>query len=78
MASAKTVSQRVNPITDAGQWYYSIGGKNVPSTPVKSNAEAFAELSKALHAFGAIDHTCMLTHATWVAGDGTSIIAADL
>ena len=78
LASAKTVSQRANPVSDAGQWYYSIGGKNVPSTPVKSNAEAFAELSKALHAFGAIDHTYMLTHATWVAGDGTYIIAADL
>jgi hypothetical protein len=78
LASAKTISQRANPITDAGQWYYSIGGKNVPSTPVKSNAEAFAELSKALHAFGAIDHTCMLTHANWIAGDGTYIIAADL
>jgi len=78
LASTKTVSNRVNPISDAGQWYYSIGGKRVPSTPVKSNAEAIAELSKALHAFGAIDHTCMLTHANWVAGDGTYIIASDL
>ena len=30
----KTLSARANPITDDGQWYYSIGGKNVPSTPV--------------------------------------------
>ncbi len=57
LASAKTISQRANPVTDARQWYYSIGGKNGPSTPVKSDAEAFAELSKALRAFGAIDHT---------------------
>ena len=63
LASSKTISQRANPITDDGQWYYSIGGKNVRSTPVKSNAEAFADLSKALQSFGAIDHTCMLTHA---------------
>jgi hypothetical protein len=78
LAAAKTISQRANPITDVGQWYYSIGGKNVPSTPVKSDAEAFAELSKALHAFSAIDHTCMITNANWVAGDGTYIIATDL
>ena len=45
LASAKTVSQRANPINDAGQWYYSIGGKHVPSNPVKSNVEAFAKLS---------------------------------
>jgi hypothetical protein len=25
---AKTINARVNPVTDAGQWYYSIGGKN--------------------------------------------------
>jgi len=63
-ASAKTISARVNPVTDAGQWYYSIGGKNVPSTPVKSNTEAYAELSKAIHAFGAVDHTSMTQRAS--------------
>jgi hypothetical protein len=78
LASAKTSSQRSNPISNAGRWYYSIGGKHVPSIPVKSNAGAFAELSKALLAFGTIDHACMLTNAAWVAGDGTYIIATDL
>jgi len=69
---------RYNPITDKGECYYSTGGKNVTSTPIKTDGEAFAELSKALHAFGAIDHTCILTNDTWTATDGTYIIAADL
>jgi hypothetical protein len=74
----KTISARSNPITDDGQWYYSIGGKNVPSTPVKSNTEAYAEMSKAIHAFGAVDHTSMIQRSTWIAESGTYAIAADL
>jgi hypothetical protein len=77
-ADAKTISSRANPVTDDGQWYYSIGGKNVPSTPVKSNTEAFAEMAKSIHAFGAIDHTCMIQRSTWIAEAGTYIVAADL
>jgi hypothetical protein len=45
---------------------------------VKYDAETFAELSKALHTFGAIDYICMLNNGTWTATDGTYIIAADL
>jgi hypothetical protein len=78
LATAKTISSRANPVTDDGQWYYSIGGKNVPSTPVKSNTEAFAEMSKSIHAFGAVDHTCMIQRATWIAEAGTYVVAADL
>jgi len=74
----KTISARANPITDDGQWYYSIGGKNVPSTPVKSNTEAYAEMSKAIHAFGAVDHTSMIQRSTWTADSGTYVIASDL
>jgi hypothetical protein len=74
----KTLSARANPITDDGQWHYSIGGKNVPSTPVKSNTEAYAEMSKALHAFGAVDHASMIQRSTWIADSGTYVIAADL
>jgi hypothetical protein len=74
----KTVTNRVNVFGDAGQWYYSIGGKNIPSTPVKSNTEAAAELCKALHAFGAQSHTSLITRATWIASEGTYLIAADL
>jgi hypothetical protein len=40
-ADAKTSSSHVNPVTDTGQWYYSIGGKHAPSTPVKFNTEAY-------------------------------------
>ncbi len=63
---------------ETGQWYYSIGGKNIPSTPVKTSTEAAAELCKALHAFGAQSHTSLITLATWTAGEGTYVIAADL
>ena len=78
-ASAKeTISERLNAFADVGQWYYSIGGKNVPSTPVKSDTEAFAELSKAVHAFGSVDHTCVINRAEWVAEAGAYVIAADL
>jgi hypothetical protein len=77
-ASAKTISARANPITDDGQWYYSIGGKNVPSTPVKSNTEAYAEMSKAIHAFGAVDHASVIQRASWIAESGTYVVAADL
>jgi hypothetical protein len=68
----------MNLVGDAGQWYYSIGGKNIPSTPVKSNTEIAAELCKALHAFGAQSHTSLITQATWIAIEGTYLIAADL
>jgi hypothetical protein len=77
-ADAKTISARANPVTDAGQWYYSIGGKNVPSTPVKSDTEAYAELAKSVHAFGAVDHTSMIQRSTWIAESGTYVVAADL
>jgi hypothetical protein len=73
-----TISERVNLFGDSGQWYFSIGGKNIPSTPVKTNTEAAAELCKALHAFGAQSHTSLITRATWTAANGTYIIAADL
>jgi hypothetical protein len=75
----RSISGRTNLFGDGGSWYYSIGGKNIPSTPVKTNTEAAAELVKALHAFGAQSHTSMLTRASWIqARDGTYIIAADL
>jgi len=68
----------VNPFGNKGQWYYSIGGKNVPTTPVKTDSEAFAEMQKALHALGAVSATSLIKYADWVAATGTYIIAADL
>ena len=47
-----SISGRSNLFNDTGQWY-SIGEKNLPSTPIKTNTEAAAELCKALHVFGA-------------------------
>jgi hypothetical protein len=77
-ADAKTTNSRVNPITDDGHWYYSIGGKNVLSTPVKSSTEAYAELPKAINAFGAVDHTFMIQRSSWIAPSGTYVVAVDL
>ena len=45
---------------------------------MKSNTEAYAELSKVIHAFGAVDHTSMIQRASWIASPGTYIVAADL
>jgi hypothetical protein len=45
---------------------------------VKSNTEAYAELSKALHAFGAVDPTYMIKRVTWIASYGTDVVPADL
>lgn len=77
-STVATISSRSNPVGDAGQWYFSVGGKNIPSTPVKSNVEAFAELSKSLHTFGSVDHTSMITLSTWTAAAGSYVIATDL
>lgn len=52
-ASKATVSARINPI-GTGSFYYSIAGHNVPATPVRSTPEAYAEVVKANHAFGAL------------------------
>ena len=49
----------------------------MPSTPVKSNTEAFAEMSKSIHAFGAVDHICRITGSTWTADAGAYIVATD-
>ncbi len=48
----KSLSARLNLFGETGRWYFSIGGKNIPSTLVKTSTEAAAELCKALHAFG--------------------------
>ena len=77
-STSTTISGRVNPFVSQGQWYYSIGGKNVPSTPVKTDTEAFAELSKALHIFGTIESTSMIKKSTWTATAGTYLVATDL
>ncbi len=54
-------------------------GENTPSTPIKSNTEAAAEMCKVLHAIGAQSYTSLLNRTTWTADrDGTYIIAADL
>ena len=74
-----SISRRSNLLRDTGQWYYSIGGRNLPSTLVETNTEAAVELCKALHALGAQSHTSLITRANWtVAQGGTDEIAQDL
>ena len=77
----KTITARVNAFADIGQWYFSVGGKNCPSTPVKTDTEAAAELYKALHAFGAQSHSSHISRKDWVSAnlndDCAYIIAQD-
>ncbi len=76
---AASIRGRTKLFGDTGQLYYSIGRKNIPSTPVKGNCKAEAELCKALYVFGAQSHTSLLTRASWTTSrDGTYIIVADL
>ena len=80
-SGSKSVTGRANLfIGDNAEWYFSIGGKNIPATPVKSDTEAFAEVMKAQHALGSVDAPSVLTQATWRATthDGSYIIATDL
>ncbi len=58
--TAASITGRTNLFGDGGSWYYNIGGKNIPSTQVKTSTEVAAELVKALHAFGAQSHTSLL------------------
>eukprot|EP00873_Tetraselmis_striata_P039775 jgi/Tetstr1/460039/TSEL_005359.t1 len=74
----KTVTLRTNPFGDTGRWQYDVGGQLVPQKPVDSNAEAFAELQKAFHAFGSVEHHGQIRDSTWVAAEGTYVLAQDL
>jgi len=76
----KSLSARLNLFGEGANasCYYSIGGKNIPSTPVKTSTVAAAELCKALHAFGSQSDTSLITRATWTAAKGTYLIATDL
>lgn len=71
-AASKSVSCRVYPSLKT--WYYSISGHNVPATPVREPVEAFAELLKAFHTFGAADNTCLMNLANYTSTAG---VAAD-
>lgn len=77
-SSAKTVSERLNPYQSAGEAYYSIGGKNVPSTPMTSSTEMFAEVQKSLHTFGTVDSSSMLSRANYSIQNGAFVLAQDL
>jgi len=63
----KLLRAMLNLFGKTRHWYYSIGGKNIPSTPVKTSTETVAELCKALHTFGTQSHTSFITRATWTA-----------
>ena len=75
---ARYVSQRANPIGDTGRFQFSVNGVLTPSKEVSSNAEAYAELQKAFHAFGAVDSHGIINHAGWTQATGKYLIALDL
>jgi hypothetical protein len=45
---------------------------------VEGNSEAWAEIMKAFHAYGAIDHIGKLTTADWTDGEREYLIGCDL
>lgn len=77
----KTISARRNPFQDGAngaQWSYTINGHRVPSKPVRSDAEAYMELQKSLHAIGAADAHGQIEKSTWTASEGAYVVATDL
>ena len=76
--SKKSITDRYNPFSDAGRWYYDVGGYHMPQRPVDSDAEAFAELMKSLHAFGSAENVGLINNSTWTATEGSYIVAQDL
>lgn len=78
-ANAKSISDRYNPFGNGSRSaYYSIGGKNIPSTPITTDTEAFAELAKATHSFGAVNSNTLIKYSTYKATDGTFLLGQDL
>ena len=77
--NTRTITDRENLFQDAREWYYSIGGKNMPATPVKTSAEAYGEMMKALHALGSVTSTTTLNFGSWTSDAHTAyVIAQDL
>ena len=76
--NSKTVSSRANPFTGSWGAYYSIGGKNIPSTPISDTTEAYAELCKSLHSFGAVSASSLLNKSVYTAAAGGFVLAQDL
>jgi len=68
----------MNSFQDGGLCLTRSKAKILPSTPVRINTEAVAELCKALHAFGAQSHTSLIPRATWTATEGTYVISTDM
>jgi hypothetical protein len=72
------VTKRANPIGDIGRYQFTINGVLTPSKPVEGNSEVWAEVMKAFHAYGAIDHIGKLTTADWTVGEGKYLIGCDI
>jgi hypothetical protein len=78
-AANRTITDRENIFSDTGEWYYAIGGKNMPSTPVKNTAEAYGEMMKAMHALGSVAAPTVCNFASWTTDAHTAyVIAQDL
>ena len=75
----KSISGRENPISDSGEYYFSIGGKNFPATPVKSDTEALAEALKSIHTLGSSSSPSLISRSNWTATtEGAYLMATDL
>jgi hypothetical protein len=72
------VTKRANSMGDIGRYQFTINGVLTPSKPVEGNSEAWAEVMKAFHAYGAIDHIDTLTITDLIAGEGRYLIVCDL
>ena len=77
--ASKSISQRRNPFLDAGSWYYNIGGRHFPATPIRRSVEAYAELLKSVHALGCVSGVpSLIDYSIWTASNGAFIASADL
>ena len=78
-AIGRSLTLRRNPFLDAGSWYYNVGGRHFPQTPVRRNVEAYAELLKSVHALGCVSGVpSLIDLGIWSGETGAFIASADM
>ena len=78
-AIGRSLTLRRNPFLDAGSWYYNVGGRHFPQTPVRRNVEAYAELLKSVHALGCVSGVpSLIDLSIWSGETGAFIASADM
>ena len=66
LATARSISERMNLFQNTGTWSYNVGGTRFPLRPVRANTEAFAELLKSFHSFSDVAGSGLHTLAFWI------------